>query len=171
MMKRICLVLLVGALLFGVFLVGCSNKKATHSSATEDSETEPQLDSVAFQDLEAIDDIQSISIINSSDEIICVLEDQVEFSDFVTAFELLRFARNNKNDSSTSENTDSKEYVEKLYHLKVQHSDGTQFMLYIEHNGFVYYIDQSDNFYFSMGTTSFVLWNLILTYEESVDQK
>lgn len=157
--KRMKVFLLLGVMLLGLVISGCAPEQPT-----EPTETEPDLNTVAFHELVNMNNISKIFITTSTDEVMCILEDQEMVSKFQTTFEDLKLRKITKIASSTSsvavcmtdEYTECKEHIETAYRVEVQLTDDTKLYFYIGTNDLVYYIDPLNDYYVSAGSTGYI---------------
>lgn len=158
--NRIKVFLLLGVMLVSIIISGC-----TPEQPTEPSKTEPGSNTVMFHELVNMDDISKIFISTSTNELMCILEDQKVVSDFQTTFESLKLRQIIKFTPSTSsvavyrtdEYAECKEYIKTAYRIEAQLTDDTQLFFYIGTNGLVYYIGPLDDYYVSTEGTGYII--------------
>lgn len=157
--KRIGIFLLLGVLIVGILISGC----------TPESDTEPDPNAIAFRDLPGVnmDNIDKISIYYgsaSTRELIQAFDNAEAIAEFQTTFKRFYFTKIDSPSMLSSIELPTAEYDEAFgyitdettYRIVAELGDGTQWYFSVAENKHGYYFDSQFNIYFSTGETEYI---------------
>lgn len=151
--KRIWVFLLLGVMLAGFVLSGCTPEAET---------TEPDPNAIALRDLPFVnlEDISEIDVYyGEAGEPIRTLKKAKEISTFKDAFEKLRFTLHDMNSAVADEySIEAFRLIraETTYRIEVKLSDGTNWNLYVAENNRVFYEQTFARIYASTTETDYI---------------